>query len=499
MSAQDSLTRANAHVAGGYLTSVDTRDFAQASAHLSLAGNKTRKTVRVLTAVAADLAALRQAAHVASFAADTHVTEVTGTATTQSLCEALDATLSCCAQISQDCAQATQNFEELSDAVARAGNLYSNAESSLLSILTKGNWIVATEPFTHVNGMALTGGAFALTAAGNSLGAQLLRSTDENQEGWLRTFARTINPISIFSKDPVNETATVLTPFAWGYSYLAQGSHLKVSRAHPKKQVVQQATNISDGLKNLDNLASSSAVPYSTVAVQKYEDSDGTARWVVYVPGTNEHKDSPMGWGQNIELMSSNNSARMSASSVKLVEQAMKASGVKPTDSVVIVGHSQGGIVAASIAASRKYNVTHIVTAGSPIANHPIPQSTWVTSIETQGELVSKLDGAKNPQRRTWTTVSGTISSPPPTLAPSTNAAPPLPGRHSAQGAPVAKAPQKPELTHGMNYHRATWKDATDLGNRSVEETDAHFREQTRGKLVSTEYYTGRMTRDDNS
>ena len=42
---------------------------------------------------------------------------------------------------------------------------------------------------------------------------------------------------------------------------------------------------------------------------------------------------------------------------------------------MAIVGHSQGGIVAAALASDLKdsYAIDHVVTAGSPVANHPIP------------------------------------------------------------------------------------------------------------------------------
>ena len=51
---------------------------------------------------------------------------------------------------------------------------------------------------------------------------------------------------------------------------------------------------------------------------------------------------------------------------------------------------------AAAIAAdmSEEYTIEHVVTAGSPVANHPIPPSTWVTSIEIGDELVAALGGA---------------------------------------------------------------------------------------------------------
>lgn len=59
-----------------------------------------------------------------------------------------------------------------------------------------------------------------------------------------------------------------------------------------------------------------------------------------------------------------------------MVQEAMKQAGIKSNEPVALIGHSQGGIVAATIASDLKddYDIEHVVTAGSPVANHPIPE-----------------------------------------------------------------------------------------------------------------------------
>jgi pimeloyl-ACP methyl ester carboxylesterase len=241
-------------------------------------------------------------------------------------------------------------------------------------------------------------------------------------------------------------------------------------------------------------------------------DTDGTTRWLVLIPGTDTHWDTAIGWGQNIELMSSDNEQRMQADGCRLVEEAMKRSGIGAHDSVTLIGHSQGGIIAASLAAglSKRYSITHVVTAGSPIANHPIPKSTWVTSIENKGELVSNLDGARNPDRSTWLTVRGDIESgqkvPSSTGSGSGSGSGSgiatggivkggtVTGGTAAEGTVVKGAPNHTDITHAMNYQRATWSDAESLGSPALAQHDEHFSEQLKGKLAGTSYYTGRMT-----
>ena len=59
------------------------------------------------------------------------------------------------------------------------------------------------------------------------------------------------------------------------------------------------------------------------------------------------------------------------AESLRFLDETMKQAGIQPDDPVEIVGHSQGGIIAAAAATDfqDKYDIQHIATLGSPIAN----------------------------------------------------------------------------------------------------------------------------------
>ncbi|MDO5719603.1 MAG: hypothetical protein Q4P05_02590 [Actinomycetaceae bacterium] len=76
---------------------------------------------------------------------------------------------------------------------------------------------------------------------------------------------------------------------------------------------------------------------------------------------------------------------------------ALPLAGVQPGDVVEFVGHSQGGIVAASLAASPvitdHYSVASVITAGSPVSGIEIPQNTPVLSFENTADIVPALDG----------------------------------------------------------------------------------------------------------
>jgi hypothetical protein len=91
---------------------------------------------------------------------------------------------------------------------------------------------------------------------------------------------------------------------------------------------------------------------------------------------------------------------------------AMRAAGVRSSDDVLLVGHSEGGMVAVNAArdavASGQYRVTHVITAGSPIAITAggLPSSVKVLAVENDGDAVPCLDGAPNPDRSNVTTVT---------------------------------------------------------------------------------------------
>jgi predicted alpha/beta hydrolase family esterase len=346
---------------------------------------------------------------------------------------------------------------------------------------------------------ALFGGA-AWVAGGNgrfkTLGAQALHATDGVQEGILTGFANgLLGATSAFnggvqSGAPVSKAARLIAKVEAPLEALFFGDRLVVTQPHPQTAPIAASATIDDALANLDALnAPNNGLDYGTVAVQKYVDAQGASRWLVLIPGTDTHADTAIGWGQNIELMSSDNEQRLHADSSRLVMEAMERSGIGKDEPVTLVGHSQGGIVAASLAAglADKYTISHVVTAGSPIANHPIPEKTWVTSIENKGELVSNLDGSRNPDRPTWLTVRGTIN---PADSNALESSGPL-ARASATG--VANAPEHADITHAMNYQRATWTNAESLGSPALTEHDKHFQEQIKGTLKTTSYYTGRM------
>ncbi|MFT8531469.1 Mbeg1-like protein [Bifidobacterium aquikefiri] len=275
-------------------------------------------------------------------------------------------------------------------------------------------------------------------------------------------------------------------------SALAQGNRLHVL---PVDGTALPAVTSTEGaLTNLQLLASNG--DYATIAIQQYVNEQGKRSWLVTIPGTDSHIDSPIGWLQNMELMSDNSSTRLQADSVRFVLDAMRQAGIERSENVMLVGHSQGGIVAATIAAdmAEEYQIAHVITAGSPVANHPIPGNTWVTSIEVEADVVPDLDGRHNPSRQTWLTVRAQEAK---KQSKSKSGEQQESNQRSAGTAEQShdKAVSEPSKSesHTMRKQQEAWRDALYLGSPAVELHDAHIREIMAGTLESTQYYQGRL------
>ena len=79
----------------------------------------------------------------------------------------------------------------------------------------------------------------------------------------------------------------------------------------------------------------------------------------------------------------------------------MDLAGIKPWEPVEVVGHSQGGAVALSLATSARlapnYNFVSVLTAGAPTGTTSPPKSLSVLNVENLADAVPALDGAAAP------------------------------------------------------------------------------------------------------
>jgi len=132
--------------------------------------------------------------------------------------------------------------------------------------------------------------------------------------------------------------------------------------------------------------------------------------WTVQIPSTQGSFIDPMAASHPNDVVA--DVVAMSGAQTTLgraVTAAMTEAGITATDHVMMVGFSLGGITAAQLVSDPDFpfTVTHILTAGAPIASFAIPETVSVLSLELTQDAVPKLDGRSNPSRATWSTLEG--------------------------------------------------------------------------------------------
>ena len=149
------------------------------------------------------------------------------------------------------------------------------------------------------------------------------------------------------------------------------------------------------------------------VRVMETTRGDGGAAWVVVVPGTQQWSarpgPNPFDVTTNVRAMTGD--ATVAAAGVAAALAAARAASGRSTagDPVALVGHSQGGILAAALASdtsfTTRHRLTHVLTSGAPVALFAVPAGVRVLSVEHADDPVPGLDLTPNPSSSTWVTV----------------------------------------------------------------------------------------------
>ena len=147
--------------------------------------------------------------------------------------------------------------------------------------------------------------------------------------------------------------------------------------------------------------------PPGEVVVTALAHPDGSRSWIVAVPGTESWTvggGNPFDLQSNLELLGGQPAA---ASDLALA--AMERAGIPPGEPVLLAGHSQGGMTAMALAGSAavtsRFTITHVLTAGSPVAGMTTQPGVQVLSAEHSDDLVPALDGRGNPDTPSRVTV----------------------------------------------------------------------------------------------
>ena len=124
------------------------------------------------------------------------------------------------------------------------------------------------------------------------------------------------------------------------------------------------------------------------------EDGTQTRSWTIDIRGTQSFGAGEK--GPQDMLTNFQGVGGMASDQLYAIQKAMDDAGIAPGEAVEFAGHSQGGIMAAQLAANpdvrSRYNVVSVVTAGSPTATIA-PTDVPVLSYENSGDIVPGLDG----------------------------------------------------------------------------------------------------------
>ena len=135
------------------------------------------------------------------------------------------------------------------------------------------------------------------------------------------------------------------------------------------------------------------------VVIERY----GT-NFVAYIPGTQTW--SPIGLGNPIDFTSNLQAMKGPglAASERGVQLALAEAGATATSSILLVGHSQGGMVGANIALKDK-RVKGLVTFGAPISQLADQIKVPTVAIQHKNDIVPKLGLKANPLVENMVTV----------------------------------------------------------------------------------------------
>lgn len=152
------------------------------------------------------------------------------------------------------------------------------------------------------------------------------------------------------------------------------------------------ATTVADRAARIPN-AVAGDVPQ--VRIETYSAPGLPDRFEVYIGGTVDF--SPLAKQEPFDLTSNMAmEAGLPSGAADGVRQAMALAGIDGQSEVVLVGHSQGGLVASALAASGDYRVDALVTFGAPAAQIHIPASVPTLVVENIDDVVPALGGIQS-------------------------------------------------------------------------------------------------------
>jgi hypothetical protein len=181
----------------------------------------------------------------------------------------------------------------------------------------------------------------------------------------------------------LQEAAGAILPDGWtsaDVSVVALRSH----RAQPPRGLADRVGRIPTG--------------DASIRVERFADTTGAIHTEVYIAGTKDFAVPSQSEAFDLESNIALTGALVAASLVA-AEKAMRQAGIRDGDPVVFTGHSQGGLVAARLAESGRYDTRGLVMVGTPTGATPIRGDYPAVSLIHSDDIVPLLGGARRPSR----------------------------------------------------------------------------------------------------
>ena len=197
------------------------------------------------------------------------------------------------------CQRLSDDLRGAADLLIRAHSLYSQAEMTARRMFTEllQAGTQAKPGYAAVGVAAVAAGGFLAgwTIDGKPNPAWMSTFTYPFQEGVLSGAGGIIGGVpigkSIAHTDEVNKAAGKIANFSGPAKDVVQGNHLDVREVQANADVVRASGSVAESMENLRRLAEerlgkielNSGLEYGTIAIQRYERSDGTNSWLVTI------------------------------------------------------------------------------------------------------------------------------------------------------------------------------------------------------------------------
>ncbi|CAN5645614.1 hypothetical protein BH11ACT8_BH11ACT8_36140 [soil metagenome] len=168
-------------------------------------------------------------------------------------------------------------------------------------------------------------------------------------------------------------------------------------RATQFQPVLTRPTDLPSLMQSVTDSYQVGEGPGSTgdVRITRIDNGTGPPSYVVAIPGTER-------WGPDAGPVGRDLSANLNlvagtpTAAAESVQRAMDAAGIPAGSPVLLVGHSQGGIIAGQLASDpafvQRYGVTDVLTYGAPIDHLDLAPGVQALQVQHRFDVVPRLD-----------------------------------------------------------------------------------------------------------